>query len=318
MTVVACAASAPGPLEQVTIPKGASFRAVADSLHRHGIVEHPRWFRLLARVRGLDRSARAGIYRLPRGSRAWDVIDALERGEQRLVRVTVPEGLTIAEMAPLVAQQLAVPADSFVAAATDSLALATVRHPGPTLEGFLLPETYLVPEQATARELVRTMATQFAAAWQPGWDARLDSLGMTRPGLVALASIVEGEARVDGERAVIAGVYHNRLQRRMPLQADPTVQYAIQLATGERKPRLLNRDYRFPSPYNTYLHPGLPPGPVNSPGLRSIEAALYPAQVPYIFFVASGDGRHLFTRTYGEHLRAIAQVRSAPKGPEPE
>jgi UPF0755 protein len=122
---------------------------------------------------------------------------------------------------------------------------------------------------------------------------------------------------VDDERPVIAGVYLNRVRRRMPLQADPTVQYAIQLQTGERKPRLLNKDYQFPSPYNTYLNPGLPPGPVNSPGLSSIEAALYPADVPYLFFVAGQDGRHVFSRTYGEHLRAIAQVRSG-RGPTPE
>jgi UPF0755 protein len=114
---------------------------------------------------------------------------------------------------------------------------------------------------------------------------------------------------VDEERETIAGVYRNRLRIGMALQADPTVQYAIALATGKRKPRLYEKDYQFPSPYNTYLHPGLPPGPVNSPGRRSLEASLYPAPVPYLYFVAGPDGRHLFARTYAEHLRNIAKVR---------
>jgi UPF0755 protein len=125
---------------------------------------------------------------------------------------------------------------------------------------------------------------------------------------------VEGEARVDEEREVIAGVYHNRLRIGMALQADPTVQYAIMLETGNRKPRLFTKDYRFPSPYNTYLYPGLPPGPVNSPGRRSIEASLYPAKVPFLYFVAMPDGRHRFSATYDEHLRNVAESRRAFRG----
>jgi UPF0755 protein len=120
---------------------------------------------------------------------------------------------------------------------------------------------------------------------------------------------VEGEARADDERETIAGVYRNRLRIRMALQADPTVQYAILLATGVRKPRLYQKDYLVPSPYNTYLHPGLPPGPVNSPGRRSIEAALYPADNHFLYFVAGPDGRHVFSRTYDEHLRNVAKMR---------
>ena len=131
---------------------------------------------------------------------------------------------------------------------------------------------------------------------------------MSRLALVTLASIVEGEARADDERETIAGVYHNRLRIGMALQADPTVQYAISLKRGRRKSRLFEKDYQFKSPYNTYLNPGLPPGPVNSPGRRSIEAALYPANVRYLYFVAGPDGRHIFSRTYNEHLRAVRKV----------
>jgi len=158
------------------------------------------------------------------------------------------------------------------------------------------------------------MVQNFQAAWQPGWTARLDTLNLSRNELLALASIVEGEARADDERETIAGVYRNRLRIRMALQADPTVQYAILLANGLRKPRLYQKDYLLSSPYNTYLHPGLPPGPVNSPGRRSIEAALYPADVRYLYFVAGPDGRHVFSRTYDEHLRNVAKMRRLMKG----
>jgi len=136
---------------------------------------------------------------------------------------------------------------------------------------------------------------------------------MSKLQVVTLASIDEGEARADDERETIAGVYYNRLRIGMALQADPTVQYAIAMKTGNRKPRLYKKDYHFPSPYNTYLHLGLPPGPVNSPGRRSIEATLYPVKVPYLYFVAGPDGRHIFSRTYDEHLRAVARARKASR-----
>lgn len=315
--LVAACAGTPGPIEQVTIPTGSSFGVVTDSLAAHHVIEHPRWFKLLARVRGLDRAVRAGVYQLPRGSTAWSVMDALKRGDQLMLRITVPEGLTLAEIAPIAKQELDIPVDSFMAAANDPVSASAFVEGAMNFEGLLLPETYLVPAGVTARGLVRIMAQQGLEVWDPAWSQRLDSLGMTRLHLLALASIIEGEARVNSERSVISAVYWNRIRKGMPLQADPTVQYAIQQATGSRKTRLLLKDYEFRSPYNTYLNTGLPPGPVNSPGRSSIEAALYPAAVPYLFFVAAGDGHHVFTRTYGEHLRAIARIRRV-RGPQPD
>ena len=219
--------------------------------------------------------------------------------------------LTIGDIADLAQERLGIPADSFTAAARDSVLADSLGLAARSFEGFLRPDTYQLPSDITGRQLVRRLATEFLQVWKPEWDARLDTLKLTRAELLALASIVEGEARVDEEREIIAGVYHNRLRIGMALQADPTVQYAIMLRSGERKKRLFEKDYGFESPYNTYLHPGLPPGPVNSPGLRSIEAALYPDTVPYLFFVAQPDGRHVFTRTYREHLRAVAEARRA-------
>jgi UPF0755 protein len=296
--------------ERVTLPPGTSFAALTDSLAAHGIIGDRRWFTLLARVRRVDRSVQAGVYEFAPGRSANEVLDILAKGKAAAQRFTVPEGLTLDEVAVLAQERLGIPADSMVAAARDSAAARELLGvPARSLEGFLRPETYTLPVGINARELVRVMAAGFEKEWKPEWTARLDTLKLSRLELVTFASIVEGEARVDDERETIAGVYHNRLRIGMALQADPTVQYAIALKTGKRKPRLFERDYQFPSPYNTYLNPGLPPGPVNSPSRRSIEASLYPASVPYLYFVAGTEGRHVFSRTYGEHLRAIAKVR---------
>jgi UPF0755 protein len=295
---------------RVILPPGTSFRAVTDSLAAHGVITHRRWFKLMARLRGVERSVHAGVYEFPAGSSPWTVLSMLAHGKKAALRFTIPEGLTILETAALAAERLGIPADSFVAAARDGKAAATILVlPVTSFEGFLRPETYLLPADLNARELVRLLAEGANSDWRPAWNARLDSLKMDRLALVTLASIVEGEARADDERETIAGVYRNRLRIGMALQADPTVQYAISLKTGKRKPRLFDKDYQIQSPYNTYRNPGLPPGPVNSPGRRSIEAALHPADVKYLYFVAGPDGRHIFSKTYSEHLRAVRKVR---------
>jgi UPF0755 protein len=295
----------------VILPQGATFSAVTDSLTAHGVVGNPRWFKLLARLRGVDRSVHAGVYEFPAGTSPWTVLSMLARGKKAALRFTVPEGLTIPDIADIAGARLGISKDSFVRAARDpKIATALLGFPVPSAEGFLRPETYVLPADINAGELIRFMVEGFKSSWKPEWDSRLDSLKMTRLQLVTLASIVEGEARADEEREIIAGVYRNRLRIGMALQADPTVQYAISLKRGRRKSRLFQKDYQIESPYNTYLHPGLPPGPVNSPGIRSIEAALYPADVRYLYFVARPDGRHVFTKTYGEHLRAIRQIRN--------
>lgn len=296
--------------ERVTLPPGILFGAVTDTLEAHGVIGSRRLFKLLARMRGVDRSVQAGVYEFPPGTSPWKVLDVLSRGAAVAEKFTVPEGLTIPEVAALAAERLGLPEDTVVAAARNgAAATALLGFPVKSFEGFLRPETYSLPAGTRPVELVRLMAEGFKQAWEPGWTARLDTLGMTQLQLVTFASIVEGEARADDERETIAGVYRNRLKIGMALQADPTVQYAIALATGKRKPRLYEKDYHLASPYNTYLHPGLPPGPVNSPSRRSIEASLYPAQVPYLYFVAGPDGRHIFAKTYTEHLRNIAKLR---------
>ncbi|MGH7586187.1 MAG: endolytic transglycosylase MltG [Gemmatimonadales bacterium] len=310
--LLACAGSGPSPdapIVRVTIPPGATLQAVADSLAARGVVRDARRFSVVARLKGLERGLQAGIYDLRVGERIDTVLAVLAEGRTASLRFTVPEGLTVSDLAALAESELRMPADSVIAAARKLSQEGAITGAGPVLEGYLFPDTYALPVGVTADQLVDRMVEGFGATWLPSWTDRLDTLRLTRHQLVTLASIVEGEARLDGERRTIAGVYHNRLRRRMPLQADPTVQYAIELATGERPGRLYLKDYRFPSAYNTYLHPGLPPGPVSSPGRASIEAALYPADVPYLFFVARGDGSHEFNTTYRDHVNAINRIR---------
>jgi UPF0755 protein len=307
--ILACDAPANAPLVRVTVPIGAHFAEVTDSLVNRGLLESTFWFKAFARLRRTDRSVKAGVYDLPVGATSWALLSALEEGRVATVRFTVPEGLTLAELADLAQERLGLSSDTILALARDRTRVSAIAPDAPSLEGYLLPETYSLPVPATPAELVDAMLQMFQQQWDPAWDARLRELQLTRTQILALASIVEGEARHDDERTTIAGVYSNRLRIGMPLQADPTVQYAIAQKTGVRKKRLYYKDYAFSSPYNTYLNPGLPPGPVNSPGLNSIRAALFPADVPYIFFVAKPDGHHLFSRTLAEHNRNIAQVR---------
>jgi UPF0755 protein len=239
-------------------------------------------------------------------SLSWDeLIDALTAGRGIEHSVTIPEGLALRDIVPLLARTTGAPVESLWVAARDSATRRRLKIPTPDLEGYLFPDTYRFMYGTGAREAVRELVRRFENVWQPAWDARAAELGMTRHEILALASIVEKEARLAEERPVISAVYHNRLRQGMPLQADPTVQYAI----GEHRTRVLYKDLKIDSPYNTYRNRGLPPGPIASPGRASIEAALYPANVPYRYFVAHPDGHHEFRVTFEEHTAARRLVQ---------
>ena len=300
-------ASSPGERAPVTIPPGATLEAAVDSLAAHDILEHAGLFTLYARLHGLRGSLKSGVYLLAPRSRWGDVVDALERGRGVEARLVVPEGLTLAEVAASARAQLGVPRDSFLAAARDPELIRGLGLPGDarSAEGYLFPTTYLVPLHIHARDLMRVMTREFAAQWQPEWQARLDSLHLTRHALVTLASIIEAEVRYDPDRPYVSAVYHNRLARGMRLEADPTVAYAY----GRRLRRVWEKNLAIRSPYNTYQRTGLPPGPIGQPGRASLVAALYPAVVPFQYFVAQPDGKHIFSTTYAEHLAAIRAVK---------
>jgi UPF0755 protein len=188
----------------------------------------------------------------------------------------------------------------------DTALRARLDVPTPTVEGYVFPATYTFPEGTTARTAVREMVERFERAWRPEWNARLQAMALSRHAAVTLASIVEREAVRPEERPVIAAVYYNRLRKGMRLEADPTIQYAL----GRHTARVLYRDLEIDSPYNTYRRAGLPPGPIGSPGTPSLAAAVQPANVPYLYFVAHPDGHHEFRATYAEHLDAVRVARS--------
>jgi UPF0755 protein len=289
----------------VTIPAGATLSSAADSLHTVGLIRSTRMFRLYATFTGRERAIKAGRYRFSCDRATWSgLLDRLAAGPDER-RLTLPEGLRLTEIVPLIAKTIGAPEDSVWAAVRDTALRRELDVPTPDLEGYLFPDTYNLAYGTPPLEVVHTMVRRFQQVWQPEWNERLQALAMNRHDIVALASIVEKEARLDEERPVISAVYHNRLRDGMPLQADPTVQYA----RGEHTNRVLYRDLEIESPYNTYRNRGLPPGPIASPGEASLHAALHPADVPYKFFVAHPDGHHEFRVTFREHTEARAEIR---------
>lgn len=304
--VAACSGQPHGTPTRVIIPRGASFGQATDSLAKAKIVGWPKTFRMYGRLTGGDRNIKPGTYLLKPGTPWSDIISALHGGHGLVNTITIPEGWDLSQITPQLARTLKVPADSVRAAMRDTALLARLDIPSPTLEGYVFPDTYAFPLGTTARQAVREMVFSFERRWRPDWDSSLTDLKINRNDLVTMASIVEREARVPEERPVIAAVYYNRLKKGMLLQADPTIQYAL----GHHVGRVLYKDLEVASPYNTYTHKGLPPGPIASPGVASLAAAAHPATVPYLYFVASRDGHHEFRVTLEEHASAIRQVRA--------
>lgn len=306
---VACGGNDPAdsPVHRFRVPQGATFNAVADSLQTHHLLDSPGFFRFYARLTGAVDEVKAGTYEFREDAPWRDVLRDLTQGNIAYDRITIPEGWEIRRIAPTVADLTGLPTDSVMAWMLDSATAARYHVPGPTLEGYLYPSTYRIPADADLQETVAPMIREYQAVWTPERDARADSMGFSHRQVTTLASIVEKEARVTAEMPTIAAVYLNRLEIGYPLQADPTVQYA----RGEHEARLLfaHIDEVADNPYNTYTHPGLPPGPIGAPSVRAIDAVLHPADVNYLYFVARPDGTHEFNRNLVDHNRSVARIR---------
>jgi len=302
--VVGCRGGGSGEA-RVVVPRGASLRVAVDSLKKAGVIQNATLFRLYASLRHSDRSIRAGTYVFKRGVSWGDVLADLEGGKGLEHSITIPEGWALSQIAPQLARVLNAPLDSVQAAVRDTALLHALDIPTATLEGYLFPDTYVFPEGTTPRQAVNVMVARFQKVWQPEWNQQLQKQAMSRNDVMALAAIVEKEARRPEERPVIAAVYLNRLKTGMRLQADPTVQYAL----GQHVARVLYKHLEIDSPYNTYRYAGLPPGPIASPGRPAMIAALYPANVPYRFFVAYPDGHHEFTTRFAQHSVAVKSAR---------
>lgn len=300
--------SAPaGDEVEFTVPSGASFSAVADSLHERGLVCSPLLFRALARIRGDERSVQSGQYRIATDAGWGEILDQLVEGRVVLESLTIPEGWTLRQISNRLGEFTGVAEDTIVHRLETESVEEAWGIPGPGLEGYLFPDTYQFAPGTSLDSVLRTMVDRYQAVWTDERRERLRELGLTERELVTLASIIQAEARLVEEMPVISAVFHNRLRIGYLLQADPTVQYAL----GQRRQRLLYADIDSVAehPYNTYTQPGLPPGPIGAPGEHAIEAALHPADVEYLYFVARPDGSHIFTRSLEEHNRARIEAR---------
>ncbi len=295
---------------RVTIPRGTTVRAAGDSLARAHVVASSRFFRWYAKSTGVARAIKPGAYLFGERTGYAEVLETLIEGRGIMHTVVIPEGYDLRDITPLLVKALGVTSDSVRVAATDSTWRARLNVPAPSLEGYLFPATYSFADGTTAREAVTEMLVRFESVWKPEWDAQLQIMSISRHAAMTMASIVEKEARKAEERPIIAAVYWNRVKKGMLLQADPSVQYALPAHVD----RVFYKDLEVDSKYNTYRYLGLPPGPIASPGEPSIAAALHPANVSYLYFVAHPDGHHEFRATFAEHREAIASIKRAGKG----
>jgi len=311
-------AGADGTVAEVKfiVAPGESAQSIAARLEEQRLIRS-RWaFMLLARFNQMDTGLQAGTYMVKATDSPAEMLDLLLRGEVATKRFTVPEGLTVDQILTCLADQGMGSPEAFRKQLEDVSLVsrwlpeteeerAAIRQP---FEGYLFPDTYTIPIDLDERGIVERMLSRFAEIWSDDYMRRAEELGMTPHEIVTLASIVERETRCPSERPLISAVFHNRLAIDMKLDADPTVRYALDKRDGI----VLYSDLECDSPYNTYKYAGLPPGPIACPGLDSIRAALYPADVDYFYFVAKqdDDGTHAFARTYSEHLRNVSSYQS--------
>ena len=310
--------SPPGSEEAtVEIPPGTSTAEIFRRLARAGVVEDGRLAEVYYRLHRRRIPLQAGEYRFRPGMPIDEVINRMGRGDVVKHPVVVPEGLTAQETFALFSSQGIGGPDAFRAALVATELVPGLTHGVSDLEGFLFPDTYVVTRTTPASQIVDRMVANFREHFTPELQRRAAALGLTARQAVTLASIVERESGVRSEGPLIAGVYLNRLRRGMRLQADPTVIYALK-RDGKWKGTLYRSDYDYESPYNTYLHEGLPPGPIANPGADALRAAVNPARTEYLYFVANpATGGHQFSSTFDEHLAAIAIARRA-RGQTPE
>ena len=303
------------PPQRVVIAPGTGVKQIGRQLHALGLAAHPEVFRFLVLERGAAARLQAGEYELSGRMSLSDVVDKMARGDVVRRFVTFPEGRNIAEMAEIVAAQ-SLPPEPFLAVARNPAPMADLDPEAKDLEGYLFPDTYEVPPRPEASALVARQAVdRFRKVIAPELEAVRQS-GRTLREVVTLASLVELETAVPAERPRVAAVFLNRLRVRMPLQTDPTVIYAMRQA-GTWDGNIRKRDLAIDSPYNTYRYPGLPPGPIASPGIEAIRAVLRPASTEELYFVSRNDGSHHFSRTLAEHSRAVDHYQRGRGLPPP-
>jgi len=291
----------------VIIKPGDSMTRIVDRLKEANLIKEGTGLLVLAKFLGKDRHIQAGRYDFKRGISLYSVFNKLVKGDVTLEEVTIPEGLTIKQIAGILKREIEIDSSEFVRVTTDSQFAKSMGVPASNLEGYLFPDTYKFSWGTPSEKVARILVEQFKKIFTDSFVRRAEEINFSLSEVVTLASMVEAEAKDGEEREMISAVYHNRLKRGMLLQCDPTVIYAL----PQLDRPLLLKDLEIDSPYNTYKYPGLPPGPICNPGKASIQATLYPADVDFLYFVAKGDGTHIFSTTLRQHNNAKIKIKRA-------
>ncbi len=289
----------------VTIQTGKSFQYITDLLSEYGIIDNPFKFKLYARIKGFDRSVKAGQYLLSANMPPQSIIEALVSGKVYLYRVTIPEGANLSEVALILENTELVKSFDFLSAANDPAFAEQFGIKAKNFEGYLFPDTYFFEKDVTSQKIISTMVRQFYNTFNPLWEKRSPDFHFSIHDIVTLASIIEKETGLAEERPLISSVFHNRLNKNMRLQSDPTVIYGIENFDGN----ITRKHLRTPNAYNTYTIRGLPPGPIANPGKASLEAALFPLESSYLFFVSKNDKSHFFSTNYTDHKAAVRKYQ---------
>ena len=292
--------------KEIEIPQGASYSKGIDILAREGFIKNKPVFLMMGRLARADRSMKAGYYNLNTVMTPLEIFDRLRKGMIVEFTISIPEGSTLDDIR-LKLKELGLINDNSWQLVKDSGFLASLNIAAPCLEGYIFPDSYNFAKGTDPKYIFGIMVQRMREKFNEPLIKRAKELGMTENEVLTLASIIEKEAVYDSERPLISAVYHNRLKKNMKLQADPTVLYGVRYRSG----RIMYIDLMRVTPYNTYVISGLPPGPIASPGIKSIQAALYPGNAKYLFFVSMNNGRHHFSHTGEEHVRAVALYRRA-------
>jgi UPF0755 protein len=294
------------PVEQaVIVQSGQGFKALSNLLYQKGMILHPVKFRLFARIKGHDKRIKAGEYMLSSAMTPKKILETMVDGKVYLHRLTIPEGYNLRQVAQAVGTAgLASEAD-FLKATTDPDLLNANGIDARTFEGYLFPDTYYFPRDVTSENIITTMVKRFWSVFNPEWKEQTKTLEMTIHQVITLASIIEKETAVAAERPIISSVFHNRLKRNMRLESDPTVIYGM----GDYNGNITRKDLESPTRYNTYTMKGLPPGPISNTGAKAIEAALYPADTKFLYFVSRNNRTHHFSTNFRDHNRAVRKYQ---------
>ncbi|MCP4229457.1 MAG: endolytic transglycosylase MltG [bacterium] len=292
----------------IEIPSGATTTGIANTLEDEGVIADARTFIVYCKLHDYDGKLKAGKYQLNSSMSLKEIAEILVEGKEHLVAITVPPGLRIEAVARAVERSGVFTADEFLAACKNGDPEGRI-EPGVNLEGYLFPETYMVAPSTSPEQLIGLMLNNYFGVIDDDAAADIVKAGRDPYQALIIGSIVEREAMVDEERPLVAAVFFNRLERGMRMESCATVIYAMGYVPEE----LSQQDLKIDSPYNTYINAGLPPGPICSPGRASLEAAIYPADVDYLFFASNADGTHTFTSTYAEHVKARKAVEDRLK-----